>query len=431
VQYEQAKVFLQSMVDDMATLDFPIDGIVIKVESADVRETLGSGSKYPRWARAYKWERYEAETVVTGITAQVGKQGTLTPVAELEPVEIAETTVARASLFNQDIIDQLDIRIGDTVVVEKAGKIIPHVVRVLKDKRPRDAGQLPFAALATADTTLPARYPAYTLPETCPVCGSDTDKEAGESALRCLNSLCPAVLEATLVAFTARKCMDIAGCGPEMVKSLLEAELVASIPDLYRLEDKRDQILAIEGIGASKCDNLLAAIAVSKAKEPWRLLAGLNVRFIGTTVSEMLLNHFGGIGPLAAAADNVAELKKLPGVGAKLAKAIHGFFTGRGYALMRELQELGLNMGSAEVVDRAPQILVGKTFVITGGLTLERDEYAQLIKAVGGRVTTSVSKKTTYLVVGESPGNSKLTKAQQSGTEQINESQLLELLNPT
>jgi len=420
---------LLSMIEYISHLDFPIDGVVIKVNDEETRKTLGAGSKYPRWARAYKWERYEAETVVKDITVQVGKQGTLTPVAELEPVEIAETSVSRASLFNQDIIDQLDIRIGDTVVVEKAGKIIPHVVRVVLDKRPRDAGQLPFASLAGNSTDLPAKYPPYKLPTVCPACNEEVVQEDGEAALRCVNSLCPAVLEATLVAFVARRCMDIEGCGPEMIRSLMEANCIGSVSDLYRLHEKREQILAIDGVGTGKCDKLLAGIEASKTKEPWRLLAGLNIRFVGTTVSELLMRHYGGIAPLAEAARNVTELRKIDGVGTKLAETLHGFFGGNGTQLMHELQGLGLNLGNDEVPDLGPQPLANKTFVITGTLSRERDDYKADIKRLGGRVTTSVSKKTTYLVTGDSPGASKLTKAQQCGTEQLDETQLMEMLS--
>ena len=258
---------LMTTINDMATevpeLPFEVDGIVVKLNQLADRDQLGATSKSPRWVRAYKWVRYEAETVVRDISIQVGKTGTLTPVANLEPVEIDGTTVSRASLHNRDELDRLGILVGDRVLVEKAGKIIPHVLRVNKAARTGEETQFPF-------------------PDSCPECRSAVIQDDGGVYIRCPNPACPAQLRETLVFFASRPAMDIDGLGEKLVGQLLDAELVDGIPALYQLSEKRPQLLALERQGEKSVDRLLAGIESSRQQPLWRLLTGLNIRHVGS-----------------------------------------------------------------------------------------------------------------------------------------------------
>ncbi|MCA9064856.1 MAG: NAD-dependent DNA ligase LigA, partial [Planctomycetaceae bacterium] len=277
---EKLMLVCQSMIDLVPELPFEVDGLVIKLNALTQREELGATSKSPRWVRAYKWERYEAETKVREITIQVGKTGTLTPVAELEPVEIAGTTVSRASLHNRDEVDRLGIRIGDTVVVEKAGKIIPHVLWVNEAARTGKEREFHF-------------------PTTCPECSTPVHQDDGGVYIRCPNPSCPAQLRETLIFFASRPAMDIDGLGEKLVEQLLQNHLVSSIPSLYELKEKRDQLLQLERLGQKSIDKLLAGLEASRSQPLWRLLTGMNIRHVGQSNAQVLERAFGTLDAIA------------------------------------------------------------------------------------------------------------------------------------
>jgi DNA ligase (NAD+) len=409
---DNVRATIETMLEQGPSLLFPIDGIVVKLDERWQRQSAGTGTKYPMWARAYKWERYEAETTVTNIVCQVGKQGQITPVAEFEPVEIAETTVRRASLFNQDIIDNLGINVGDKVVVEKAGKIIPHVVRVVQED-PDFIGGQPFQ-----------------LPTECPSCGSTTVREEGEAATRCgAPWACPAVLEATLIAFCDRSRMDIA-LGEKGVQELLRCDLAATITDLYRLKDNPDGMLAMDKVGVKKRDKVLASIEASKAQEPWRLLAGFNIPHVGRTISRMLLQQHRSIPALFGL--SVEEISASPGIGQAVAVSLTRFMDSEaGKQLVVDLSAMGLLM-ELPVIDNSnlPQPLTGMTIVPTGDLEhFDRDQIKARIAEFGGKATSGVSGRTTHLLAGEHPGPKKIAKAAELDIPVISEEEFLEMIS--
>ena len=399
------------MAEDIHSLDFEVDGIVIKIDEFSLREKLGARGKSPRWVIAYKWERYEAATKVNSITVQVGKTGTLTPVAELEPVQIAGTTVSRSSLHNWDEIRRLGVQVGDHVIVEKAGKIIPHVVRV--EEHLRDGSEKPFPE-----------------PTACPECNSDVTQDEGGVYLRCVNPQCPAQLRETLRYFASREGMDIDGLGIKLVEQLLEAKLLNSIPDLYRLSSQREQILELERMGEKSVDKLLAGIEQSKSQPLWRLLTSLNIRHVGASNARVLADRFGTMDELLAQGE--AELADVDEIGPVIAHSVHAFFASDvGKSLIEELRTLELNFG--QPIETAPAndnagVLAGKTVVVTGKLTeLDRDGAKELIRQHGGRASGSISKNTDYLVAGEKAG-SKLTKANELGVTVLTEREFLDLI---
>jgi DNA ligase (NAD+) len=397
----------QSMMESLHELDFEVDGLVIKVNSFAQRDTLGFTSKAPRWVIAYKWERYEGTTRVESIGIQVGKTGALTPVAHLEPVEIAGTTVSRSSLHNRDEINRLGIRVGDWVIVEKAGKIIPHVVRV--EEHRRDGSEVPFE-----------------FPTRCPECDSDVVQDEGGVYIRCQNPSCPAQFRETLRFFASRSAMDVDGLGIKLIEQLLEADLLVSLADIYRLRDRRDEILELPRVGEKSVDNLFAAIETTKERPLWRLLVGLNIRHVGTRLAQVLATKFGTVDAIME--QSAESLAAVDEVGPIIAESVHAFFSSEvGRRTIEELRELGLNMGQpvpeGEAV--AEQKLAGLTIVVTGTLTrFTRDEIKELIQQHGGRASGSVSKKTSFVVAGADAG-SKLTKAQELGVEVITEDEFL------
>ena len=399
-----------AMIAKVPELSFEVDGLVIKLDLLTDRDQLGATSKSPRWVRAYKWERYEAETRVRGITIQVGKTGTMTPVAELEPVEIAGTTVSRASLHNRDELDRLGVRIGDLVVVEKAGKIIPHILRVNESAR--------------TGTEEP-----YVFPTQCPECHTPLQKDEGGVYIRCPNPTCPAQVRETLIFFASRPAMNIDGLGEKLIEQLFTAGLVDGIPSLYRLADRREDLLKLERQGAKSIDNLLSGIEASKQQPLWRLLTGLNIRHVGQTNARTLERAFGTIDEIAAQSEE--SLSNVDEIGEVIAASVHRFFKSEyGIRLVNELRELGLNLG--QPIDRSNipvnGQLVGKTLVVTGTMVrLKRDEIEQLIRDHGGKASGSVSKKTDFVVAGEAAG-SKLTKAQVLGVKVLTEDAFLAML---
>jgi len=404
--------YAQELMDGLHELDFEVDGLVIKVNSFAQRERLGATSKAPRWVIAYKWERYEAVTRVKEIAVQVGKTGALTPVAHLEPVEIAGTTVSRASLHNRDEIARLGIRIGDHVVVEKAGKIIPHVVRV--EEHRRDGSELEFA-----------------FPTQCPECQSEVVQDEGGVYIRCQNPSCPAQLRESLRFFASRQAMDIEGLGIKLIEQLTDQRLITRLPDLYRLKDRREELLALERMGEKSVDGLLAGVEASKQRPLWRLLVGLNIRHVGTSTAQILAKQFGTMETLLDQTE--AALAEVHEVGPVIARSVYQFLhSPAGHETTEALKSQGLHQGEpVQAVDPATQKLLGKTIVVTGTLrNFSRDAIKELIHQQGGKASGSVSKKTNFVVAGEEAG-SKLDKAKELGVKVLTEDEFLELLNST
>ncbi len=390
-------------------LPYMTDGVVVKLNSFKLQEQLGFTQKFPRWAVALKYAAEEAPTRVENISVNVGRTGALTPLAEMRPVQLAGTTVSRATLHNSDRVAQLDIRIGDTAIVRKAGEIIPEVVRVLKELRPADAQ--PFV-----------------MPTHCPVCASAVVREIGEAVTRCVNTSCPAILRGAVEHWVSRDALDIKGMGEKLVQQLVDKGVVHSVADLYELTI--ESFCALERMGKKSAEKLVDAIAQSKNK-PWsRVLYGLGIRHVGSVNAQLLTERFTTVEQLAAATQ--LEIGTVHGIGAEISESVSQWFRiSANQTLISRLQAASLQF--AAVVDKTlvsdrNQKFAGKTFVVTGTLpTLKRDEAKALIQQSGGKVTDSVSAKTDYLVVGEDAG-SKLQKAESLGITQLSEAQLLEMV---
>jgi DNA ligase (NAD+) len=394
---------IDSIQTELHQLDFEVDGMVLKVNRFDQREQLGSTTKSPRWVVAYKIEKYEAVTRLNEIRVQIGKTGAITPVAELEPVQLAGTTVSRASLHNAEEIERKDIRVGDWVVVEKAGKIIPHIVRV--ELHRREASCVPF------------QFPSH-----CPECEAVLVKDEGGVYIRCPNPSCSAKFRQRLVSFAGRSAMDIDGLGEKIIDQLVDAGLVQSLADLYSLQES--QLLQLESFGKRKAEKLLAAIEQSKHRGLSRVLAAIAIRHVGTRVASVVAKRFKTIEQLQAA--SVEDLASVDEVGRVIAESIHHFLQSEhGQATIRGLQSVGVKLSEdaneAAETTTVQSILQGKTLVVTGTLTqFKRDEIEALIERLGGRAASSVSKNTDFLVAGENAG-SKLDKAQQLGIKILSE----------
>jgi len=389
------------------TLDYDTDGLVVKVDSNVQREALGATAKSPRWCRAYKFPPDQATTRLKNIRIQVGKTGALTPVAEFEGVQLAGTTVVNASLHNFEELARKDIRIGDLVVVEKAGEIIPQVVRSLAEKR--TGSEKPYAA-----------------PTQCPECATPVVKDAEGVYVRCPNRDCPARVREKLRYFAARDCMDIDGMGPAMIDQLARASLVKSFGDMYRLTILK--LLALDRVGQKSAENLLAGIEKSKTRDLSRLVAGVNIPNVGKSLAERLAEHFGTLDALAAA--DLEALKGVEDVGPIVAQSIYDFFRDtRNAAEIADLAACGLNTKSLRASSPAggSTVLAGKTFVITGTLSQPRPHFEALVKVNGGKLSGSVSKKTDYLLAGEEAG-SKLAKAEELGVKVLTEAEFLEMI---
>jgi DNA ligase (NAD+) len=410
--FEAAVTHCESLVGRLHELDFEIDGLVLKVDEFALRERLGATSKSPRWLIAYKFEKYEAATRVNAIRVQVGKTGAITPVAELEPVELAGTTVARASLHNADEIERKDIRPGDTIVVEKAGKIIPHVVRVEKHLRQGDP-------------------PKFAFPQACPECGAEAVRDEGGVYIRCPNPQCPAQLKERLRYFASRNAMDVEGLGDKLVEQLVGTGLVKGFGDLYRLDQKK--LLDLERMGQKSAENLLGQIEASKDRGLARLLNALSIRHVGARVAAVLAEHFGSIDAIQNA--SVEELSAVEEIGPIIAQSVAEFVQSDfGRATIDDLRRAGVKMEAEQAAEAeagpqaGPRVLESKTLVVTGTMTrFTREEIHALIEQHGGRPASSVSKKTDYLVAGEKAG-SKLAKAKKLGVPVLNEDELLEML---
>ena len=396
-----------TLIEELHALDFEVDGFVVKVDDFSQQREAGTTSKTPRWAIAWKFEKFEATTTLAGIRVQVGRGGTVTPVADLEPVELAGTIVRRASLHNADEVARKDIREGDVVVVEKAGKVIPHVVRV--EKHRRTGNELP-----------------WTPPTECPECGTGIVKDPDGVFLRCPNVACPARVRERLRFFASRGAMDIEGLGDKLVEQLVATGLVSDYADLYRLTS--DALVPLERMGEKSADNLVTAIAASRTRGLVRVLNGLGIRHVGPRVATILADRFGSITRLSAA--TVEDLAGIDEIGPVIAATVHEWLASdHGRAVIAGLADAGVSLevphGTAPAADGP---LVGKTLVVTGTLLrFSRDEAEAAIRAAGGRASASVSKKTDWLVAGSDAG-SKLEKAKKLGVTVVDEITFAKLL---
>jgi DNA ligase (NAD+) len=395
------------------SLPFDIDGVVYKVNSRELQKKLGFVSREPRWAVAHKYPAQEQMTVVRDIDIQVGRTGKLTPVAKLEPVFVGGTTVSNATLHNEDETRRKDVRIGDTVIVRRAGDVIPEVVGVVMDKRPADVGE-PFDLYKR-------------LGGKCPVCGSDIAREEGGADWRCSGGLfCPAQRKQALLHFAGRRAMDVEGLGDKLVDQLVDGGLIHTLPELYTLGLAK--LLALERMGEKSAQNLLAGLEASKKTTLARFLYSLGIRQVGETTAKDLARHFGKLDLIMDA--TVEQLLEVPDVGPIVAGSIHTFFRqAHNREVVERLKAVGVGWEEREGAgDLSPKPLAGKTFVLTGTFpTLSRDEAKDLIEAAGGKVSGSVSKKTTFVIAGAEAG-SKLDKARELGITVLDEEGLKSLL---
>jgi DNA ligase (NAD+) len=387
-------------------LGYDADGAVVKVDALEQQWRLGSTTHHPRWAIAFKFAARQATTVVQAIEVNVGKTGTLTPVAKLVPVPLAGVTISNVSLHNEDEVRRKDVRVGDTVLIERAGDVIPYVVQVVMSKRPADA--LPYA-----------------FPERCPACGHAAARLPGQAYWRCLNAACPAQLKGRLRHFGSRRAMDIEHLGEASIDQLVDGKRVKDFADLYTLTV--DEVAELERFAERSAENLVAAIQGSRTRGLARLLNALGISMVGERVATLLANHFGSMERLLRASE--PELNEIRGIGDELAQSIRRFFddeTNR--EVIRRLAQAGVVMSQAGVEAERPQPLAGQTFVVTGTLAaLTREGAREAIEALGGRVTSSVTRKTTHVVVGDSPG-SKADDARRLGVETLDEAAFLRLL---
>lgn len=404
---EQVIKFCDEFEEKREKLDYEIDGIVVKVNDLESQKKLGTTMKSPRWAVAYKFPPQQKETTIESISVQVGRTGALTPVAHLKAVRLGGVTVKNATLHNEDEIARKDIRIGDHVIVQRAGDVIPQVVRVVKEKRDE-------------------RAKIFHMPKHCPVCGGDVYREADEAALRCINSSCPAKLKESIRHFASRQAMDIEGIGEALADELVESGLVKDISDLYYL--KKSDILKLERKADKSAENILAAIEASKARGLDRVVFALGIINVGRRAAELLAENFGDIDSLMNAGDD--QLTSIEGIGPKIAASITAYFKDKhNHHLVERLRKAGVSLSSKKLEVRSKGKLAGKTFVFTGTLAgMSREEAEAKIKALGGKATSSVSKKTDYVVAGTEPG-SKYDKARKLGVKILAEQDFYSLLN--
>ena len=403
---EELTTFVTEMEPIRDSLDYEIDGVVVKVNSTALQDEFGATTKAPRWAIAYKYPARQATTRLLDIQVQVGRTGALTPVAYLEPTLLAGTVVARASLHNEDEIKRLDIRLGDTVLIEKSGEIIPQVLQVITSKRNGAERE-------------------YQFPSSCPICGWAAVRPEAEVVRRCSNPDCPAKIKARIQYFASRKAMDIEGLGDVLVETLVDKDVIKDVADIYKLEVK--DIATLERKAEKSATKLIDQISASKERGLQRLLLGIDIRHVGERYAKILANHFRSIDKLAAA--SVEELDDIPEIGLTVAVSVYEWFRNPLHIeLLNRLRKYGVKMetdgGAANIDPR----FAGKTFVLTGKLeNFNRDDAAKLIEDRGGRVSSSVSKKSDYVLAGSDAG-SKLTKAESLGVKVIDESEFQKML---
>jgi DNA ligase (NAD+) len=386
-------------------LDYEADGAVVKLNDLEQQRRLGATAHHPRWAIAFKFAARQATTTVKAITINVGKTGALTPAAELEPVELSGVTVSNVSLHNEDEIHRKEVRVGDTVLIERAGDVIPYLVQVITSKRPPDTV-------------------AFQMPTQCPACGAPAERPAGEAIWRCTNVACPAQLKERLFHWGSRRAMDIEPRGEVLIEQLVGREMVKDFGDLYELEV--EQLAGLERLAAKSAKNLADAIQASKQRGLSRVLNGLGIRMVGERAAQLLAARFGTMDRLEQASQE--EIGEIPGIGPKIAESVHGFFQmDRNRKTIAHLRKVGLDLSEQGVSDE-PGPLTGKTVVLTGGLkTLSRDQAKDLILRAGGRVSGSVSRKTSYVVAGEDSG-SKAEDAKRLRVTILDEDEFLKLL---
>ena len=408
----EVEAYFQAWDTKRKDLPYMTDGVVVKLNSYELQQQVGFTQKFPGWAIALKYPAEESPTVVKDIIVNVGRTGAVTPMAVMEPVQLAGTTVQRATLHNSDRISELDIRVGDTVIIRKAGEIIPEVVRVLTELRPPN--------------TIP-----YEMPSHCPECNSALVRPSGEAVTRCVNSSCPAILRGSIIHWASRDALDIRGLGERIALLLIKNNLVKSIADLYSLTV--EQIASLERMGTKSAENLVQAIASSKDRSYDRVLYGLGIRYVGSVNAKLLAESFPTIKELSQA--SFESLEAVYGIGEEIAQSVFEWLRiPANQALIATLQTAGLQFSQSTTdvkskSDDATNKLADMTFVITGSLpTLKRNEAKNLIEQAGGKVTGSISSKTNYLVVGENAG-SKLAKAEKLGIPTLSEAQLLELIS--
>ena len=393
-------------------LPYDTDGVVIKLDDLGERKNLGTTTRFPRWATAYKFAAERKETVVLSISADLGRTGTLTPVAELTPIKLSGTTVSRASLHNLDYIAAKDVRVGDTVAVEKAGEIIPQVIEVNVALRPPGT-----------ETWQP--------PTVCPACRSQLKRVEGEAALRCPNTACPGRLKAALFYFTRRSGMDVDGLGRALIEQLVDTGLLASVADVFALADKREALLALERVGEKSVDNLLASIERARTGRTFdRLLTALGIPLVGTVAARQVAEKYGNLGTLLLRESTAIEsdLSEIAGIGPKIAGSVAAYFADPSQrAVLERLLELGVQAETTRV-EKVAGPLTGSSFCVTGTLSAPRENIHAEILARGGEVHTAVKKGTTYLVAGDKVGKAKLEAAQKKGAEVIDEARLRALL---
>ncbi|MBO5361115.1 MAG: NAD-dependent DNA ligase LigA [Clostridia bacterium] len=400
--FDDVKKRIEAIGEKRGTLSFDIDGAVIKVDDFSKREAMGSTAKFPRWAVAFKYPPEEKPTVLRDIEVAVGRTGVLTPTAVFDPIQLAGTTVSRATLHNQDFINEKQIALGDTIVVRKAGDIIPEVLSVVEH-----CGE-----------------PVFNLPQVCPSCGAAVTRENGEAAVRCNNSDCPAQLKRRLIHFCSRDAMDIESLGEAVVELLVDNGLVSGVEDIYTL--KSEDLIGLEHFAKKSADNLVKAVADSKNNDLYKLIFGLGIRHIGQKSAKLLSEHFITMQALQQA--DIDEISKIEGFGGIMAQSVAQYFALPQTAeLIGKLAELGLNMKSLREIESDK--FAGKIFVLTGTLpTYTRNQAAEIIEKFGGKVSSSVSKKTDFVLAGEDAG-SKLKKANDLGVTVISEEQFNEMIS--
>lgn len=399
---------IEYWTENRSKLPFEIDGMVIKVNDLQQREVMGYTAKSPRWAIAYKFPAEQKKTKLIDIIVEVGRTGTITPTAILEPVRLAGTTVSRATLHNEDYINEKDIKIGDTVLVQKAGDIIPQVVQVVKDDR--DGNEIEFK-----------------FPDKCPVCSEPTVRLEGEAAVKCINISCPAQIRRGIIHFASRDAMNIEGLGESIVGLLLDNNIIKDIADLYYI--KKEDVINLERMGEKSAENLIKAIEKSKQNELYRLINGLGIKYIGVKGAKVLAKKFDSLDEIINA--DAVQLTNLEEFGDIMANSVVEFFKEeKNMTVINKLKEAGVNIESIKNKDESiVNIFEGMKIVLTGTLpTLKRNDAKEMIEARGGKATSSVSKSTTFVLAGEEAG-SKLTKANELGVKVIDEAKFLDILN--
>ena len=402
---EEVKKAIHKIGEERDKLTFGIDGAVVKVDDLNFREILGNTAKNPRWQIAYKYPPEQKETKLIDIVCNVGRTGVITPLAILEPVQVSGSTISKTTLHNEDFIKEKEIKIGDTVVIQKAGDVIPEIVKVNKEKRTGEEKE-------------------FKMPDICPVCGAKTVREEGEAAVRCTGIECPAKLYRNLVHFVSREAMNIDGLGENIIEQLMDKKLIQNIADIYQLTF--EDIASLKKNGTKFATNLVNAIENSKQNDLYRLITAFGIMHIGTKASKVLAKKFKNLDNLAKA--SLEELSEIEDIGPIMAESIVEFFSQEQTKdLIQKLKQAGVNT-KAKDVEEIEERFSGKTFVLTGSLqNFTREEAADRIEKLGGKVSSSVSKKTSYLVAGEDAG-SKLAKAKELGTTILTEAEFLEMI---